>query len=109
MWNEERTQRIAPAFAGRVAAITADLGRPVKAGSVLARLYSPDFGAAQADAAKARADAELTQKALVRQRELLDAGIVARKDVEQAEADARRAAAELARAQSRGRHLWRWR
>jgi len=73
----------------------------VQPGTVLARIVSPEFGAAQADAAKARADTELTKKVLARQRELLEAGIAPRKDVEQAEADAQRAAAELARAQAR--------
>jgi cobalt-zinc-cadmium efflux system membrane fusion protein len=101
VWNEERTQRIVPSFAGRVTAIAVDVGRSVGAGTVLARIASPDFGAAQADAAKARADADFTRKALARQRELFDAGIAARKDFEQAEADAQRAAAELARAHSR--------
>ncbi len=101
VWNEERTQRIVPSFAGRVNSIDADVGRVVKAGTVLARISSPDFGAAQADAAKARSDIELTRKTLARQRELFEAGIAARKDLEQAEADAQRAAAEGARAQSR--------
>ena len=101
VWNEERTQRIVASFAGRVAHIDVDAGQSVKAGAVLARLASPDFGAAQADAAKARVDAGLTQKALARQRELFDAGITARKDFDQAEADAQRAAAELSRAQNR--------
>ena len=101
VWNEERTQRIVASFAGRVAHIDVDAGQSVKAGAVLARLASPDFGAAQADAAKARVDAGLTQKALARQRELLDAGITARKDFDQAEADAQRASAELSRAQNR--------
>jgi len=101
VWNEERTQRLWPSFAGRVSAIDADVGKAVAPGAVLARIASPDFGAAQADAAKARVDTELTRKALARQRELLEAGIAPRKDVEQAEADAQRAAAELARAQAR--------
>ena len=101
VWNEERTQRIVPSFAGRVSHIDVDLGQSVKAGTVLARLASPDFGAAQADATKARVDVAMTQKTLARQRELLEAGIAPRKDAEQAEADAQRAAAELARAQSR--------
>jgi cobalt-zinc-cadmium efflux system membrane fusion protein len=103
VWNEERTQRIYPAFAGRVARIVADVGQPVKPGSVLAQLASPDFGAAQADTAKARIDAALSQKALQRQRELFDAGIVARKDLDQAEADAARAQAEIQRAEARTR------
>jgi cobalt-zinc-cadmium efflux system membrane fusion protein len=101
VWNEERTQRIYPAFAGRVTGIAADMGQVVTPGSALATLASPEYGAAQADAAKARADAEFTRKTAARQRELLDAGVSARKDFEQAEADAQRAQAELSRAQSR--------
>lgn len=103
VWNEERTQRIYPAFAGRVTAIKADVGQAVKPGSLLAQLASPDFAVAQADTAKAQADARLTQKALQRQRELFEAGIVARKELEQAEADAARAQAEVARAEARTR------
>ncbi|MCE4536547.1 efflux RND transporter periplasmic adaptor subunit [Pelomonas sp. P7] len=103
VWNEDRTQRIYPAFAGRVDRIAADVGQAVKAGQVLAELASPDFGAAQADAARAEADRALTAKQLQRQRELLAAGIVAQRDAEQAEADAARAEAELARARARVR------
>lgn len=100
-WNESRTQRIFPAFAGRVTAIRADVGQVVKAGSVLAQMASPDFGQAQADAARASVDVQLTQKSLARQKELLAAGVIARKDFEQAEADAARAQTEVARAQAR--------
>ena len=101
VWNEERTQRIYPAFAGRVLAIRADLGQAVRPGMPLAQLGSPDFGQAQSDAARAHADLLLAQRNLQRQRELLDAGIVARKDFEQAEADLARAQAEAERAQQR--------
>ena len=101
VWNEERTQRIYPAFAGRVVAILADVGQAVKPGSPLARIASPDFGIAQADTAKAHADVQMTQKTLQRQRELFDDGIAARKDLEQAETDAARARAEAARADAR--------
>lgn len=101
VWNEERTQRIYPAFAGRVVRIAADVGQAVKPGTVLAQLASPDFGVAQADTAKAQVDARFTQKALQRQRELFDAGIIARKDLDQAEADAARSQAEIQRAEAR--------
>lgn len=101
VWNEERTQRIYPAFAGRVERIVADVGQAVAPGATLALLASPDFGAAQADAAKAQVDAAFTQKTLQRQRELFDAGVAARKDVESAEADAARAQAEAQRAIAR--------
>lgn len=103
VWNEDRTQRLAPAFAGRVAQIQADVGQAVRPGTVLAQLASPDFGVAQADAAKARADAALAGKQLARQRELFDAGVVARKDLDQAEAEAARSQAEVQRAEARTR------
>lgn len=98
VWNEERTQRVYPAFNGRVSALRADLGQTVKAGAPLALLASPEFGHAQADTAKAQADLVLARQALERQRELFDAGIVARKDLEQAQADAARSQAEASRA-----------
>jgi cobalt-zinc-cadmium efflux system membrane fusion protein len=101
VWDEDRTQRIYPAFAGRVERIATDIGRAVKPGQVLAELASPDFGTAQADAARAAADQALAAKQLQRQGELLAAGVVARRDFEQAEADAARAEAELARARAR--------
>lgn len=103
VWNEERTQRIYPAFAGRVMAIKADVGQAVKPGTLLAQLASPDYGMAQADTAKAGADARLTQKSLQRQRELYEAGIIARKDLDIAEADAARSQAEIQRAEARTR------
>jgi cobalt-zinc-cadmium efflux system membrane fusion protein len=103
VWNEERTQRIYPAFAGRVMAIKADVGQSVKPGTLLAQLASPDYGVAQADTLKAGADSRLTQKSLQRQRELFEAGIIARKDLDQAEADAARSQAESQRAEARTR------
>ncbi len=103
VWNESRTQRIYPAFSGRVSRITADVGQTVAPGAMLAELASPEFGAAQADTARAQADVQWTLKQLQRQQSLFDAGIVARKDLEQAQADAARAQAELERAQARTR------
>ena len=101
VWNEERTQRVFAPFAGRVTDIRADVGQSVKAGDLLAQLASPDFGIAQADTAKAQADASFSRKNLERQRELFQAGIIARKDLEQAEADSARSQAEASRAGAR--------
>jgi len=103
IWNEERTQRIYAPLAGRVTSIRADLGQAVAPGSPLLSLLSPEFGVAQADAAKAMADVQLSDKALRRQRELFDAGIVARKELEQMEAEALRAKAESERANAKTR------
>jgi cobalt-zinc-cadmium efflux system membrane fusion protein len=103
VWNENRTQRLYPAFSGRVSRILADVGQTVAPGTPLAELASPEFGAAQADTARAQADVQWSLKQLQRQQSLFDAGIVARKDLEQAQADAARTQAELDRAQSRTR------
>ena len=103
VWNEERTQRIYPAFSGRVAGIHVDLGQSVQVGTRLAQLASPEFGMAQADAARAQADLTLAQKQLRRQQELFDAGVIARKDLEMTQADEARAQAEWTRANSRVR------
>ena len=103
VWNEDHTQRIYASFAGRVTAIRVDIGQSVTVGQALANLASPEFGVAQADTAKAQADLRVTQKALARQKELFDAGIVARKELDSAEADAARANAEATRAEARTR------
>lgn len=103
VWNEERTQRIYAPLAGRVNRILVDVGQTVAPGAPLLSLSSPEFGLAQADAAKALADLQLSDKALRRQRELFEAGIVARKDLEQMEAEAQRAKAESERANAKTR------
>ncbi len=103
VWNEERTQRIYAPFAGRVTAIVADVGQPVARGATLARLASPEFAQAQSETARAEADARLAAQTLARQRELFAAGIIARKELEQAEAEDARARAEAERARGRTR------
>ena len=75
--------------------IRADLPDPgVQAGATLALLASPDFGQAQADAAR---PTSTWRGRRFRQRELFTAGIGAQ-ELEQAEADAARAARRSAAA-----------
>jgi cobalt-zinc-cadmium efflux system membrane fusion protein len=100
-WDEDRTVRVFPPFAGRVTRIIAKLGDRVSAGQPLVEMVSPDFGQAQADARKAQSDLALATKTLERQRELNAAGIVSGKDLQQAEADHARARAEADRALGR--------
>jgi membrane fusion protein, heavy metal efflux system len=101
VWNEDRTQRIYPAFAGRVLKVEADLGSTVSPGSALAQLASPDFGQAQADAQRAQIDASASEKSRNRVKELFDAGILPRKELDAAEADLARARTEQDRARAR--------
>jgi len=101
VWNEERTVRVFPQLGGRVQRIAVDVGAVVATGQALAVLSSPDYGQAQADARKAQADARLAAQSLERNRELRQAGVIAEKDWQQAEAAAIAARAEAERAGNR--------
>lgn len=100
VWDEDKTVRVGVPFAGRVTSILVQPGTSVKSGQPLATLMSTDFGVAQADARKAAAEQAVAGKALARQRELYQAGVIAQKDYEQAQADSARASAELQRTQA---------
>lgn len=101
VWNEEKTVRVFPQLGGRVQSLAVDVGQTVKAGQPLAVLNSPDYGQAMADATKAKADAQVAIQAQERSRQLREAGVVAEKDWQQAEAAAIAAKAEAARASRR--------
>ncbi|HEX7914154.1 efflux RND transporter periplasmic adaptor subunit [Rudaea sp.] len=99
-FDEDVTVRVFSPVTGRVTELVAKPGNATKAKDVLAWLSSPDFAQARADARKAQADLALKQKALSRAKELTDLGVLARKDLEGAQADLGQAQAELDRAQS---------
>lgn len=101
VWDEDRTVRVVSPLGGRVVRIHVQQGARVAAGQVLAEIASPDIGQAQADAGKAEADFALSEKNLVRVKELFEHEVAPRKDLVQAEADHARASNELARARAR--------
>lgn len=101
VWNEDRTVRVFTPFSGRVGRIFADVGSKVQQGQTLAQLQSPDFATAQADAHKSSAVVNVAKQALARAKELSANGIVAAKDLLQAEADYATAEAESSRANAR--------
>lgn len=101
VWDEDRTVRVFSPFGGRVQAIPARLGESVRAGQVLAVIAAPDLGVAQSEARKSEQDDELAKKSLARVKELYDAGVSPLKDLQSAQADAERAAAERARTAAR--------
>ncbi len=103
VWDEERTARLYPAFAGRVVRIDAKQGDVVRAGQRLAQLASPDFGQVQSEGRKAAADLALAEKNLARVRELVANDVAAKKDLQNAEAEFARSRAEHARALERVR------
>ena len=100
-WDEDRTVRLYAPYAGRIERLRAAVGDPVRVGQVLAEISSADIGAAQADLHKAQVDQALSAKAMARTRELAEAGVIARKDLDQAEADSAKASADVARTRAR--------
>ncbi|MCH8180416.1 MAG: efflux RND transporter periplasmic adaptor subunit [Proteobacteria bacterium] len=103
--DEDHTVRLFSPVAGRVTDIPVQLGQTVKAGQVLAWLQAPDYDTAVADLRKAQADQEVKTAAWHRSQRLLDAGVVATRELEAAQADARAAQAEVARAAAHMRAL----
>lgn len=101
VWDEGVTTRIVAPLAGRITSLEAKAGDAVRAGQVLARLASPEFGQAQSDARAAEAAAAVAAKNASRSRELGEAGVASGKDVEAAQAELARAQAERDRAMAR--------
>jgi cobalt-zinc-cadmium efflux system membrane fusion protein len=97
VWNEDRTVRVFAPFAGRVSAIAVRPGDRVKPAQTLAVIAAPEFGVAQAEARKAEQDHALAQKNLARVQELFSAGVAPAKDLQAAQADLARTAAERQR------------
>ena len=93
--------RVFAPFGGRVTGIAVRPGDRVKAGQTLAVLASPDFGVAQAEARRAEQDHALAQKNFARIQELFDGGVAPAKDMQTAQADLERTAAERARTRAK--------
>ncbi len=101
VWDEDHTSRVYAPYAGRIERLLVGVGQRVRRGQPLAQISSADIGQAQADLHKAEADQALTRSAMSRVRDLVEAGVLARKELDQAEADQARNQAEIARARAR--------
>jgi membrane fusion protein, heavy metal efflux system len=101
VWNDDSTVRVFSPVQGRVNKILINLGQQVTAGEALAKIASPDFDQAQADARKAQVDLQLSERTLARVKELYEHGASAQKDMEAAEADHTRAVSEKNRTATR--------
>ncbi|GAC1648773.1 MAG: efflux RND transporter periplasmic adaptor subunit [Gemmatimonadaceae bacterium] len=90
---------------GRVLAVKAKLGDDVRKGQTLLVISSPDAGSAVADYQKFRADEALARRQLERSQQLFAHGVVARKDLEIAEATYQKAKVDFSTATERLRML----
>lgn len=104
-YDEDVTARITSPIAGRIVALKAAAGDMVKAGQVLANIDAPDFASAVADVRKADADQNVKRLAAERAQKLFDGEVIARKDLEAANADLAQSQAESQRARARLKNL----
>jgi len=100
-FDDERVSRVASPVSGRVVELLAHPGDRVRQGQGLLVIASPDAQSAVADQVAALADEAVASRNLDRQRRLFRDQAVSQKDVLQAESDATKAAAALARAAGR--------
>ena len=97
--------RIFPPLGGRVLSLEVRPGDRVHKGQVLASLASSEASGARAEYVKAKADAEVKEKALRRANLLYENQVLSEKEYQQASADAEVAQAELERTRDRLRLL----
>ncbi len=83
---------------GRITKVLAQPGQHVAKGAPLVAIVSPDLGNYMADVVKAEADKVQAEHEYQRQKELYDAGVGAKRDLEAAEDALRKAKAEYDRA-----------
>jgi membrane fusion protein, heavy metal efflux system len=100
-----RTIHVTSLGSGRVIDLKAHLGDQVERGQPLLVISSSDLGGANGDFQKARADEELSRKALTRAESLFAYGALARKDLEEAQATADKTHVDVQTAEQRVRLL----
>ena len=96
-----RMAKIAPPLPGRVVKLFVHFGDSVTAGTALFTLDSPDLVAAQSDLLKAKSGAAQAERNLARQKDLVEHGVSAQRELEQAQTDRDTAQSELERATTR--------
>ncbi len=96
-FDEDHTQRVASPIDGRAIGLLVRPGDKVRAGQPLVELSSPQVGSIQADAQKAQSDLSVASKSADRAHTLKADGAISDKEVAQAEADFRKAKADVAR------------
>ncbi len=104
-FDENFTSRIGTPIDGRVTKINVQIGDVVKAGQILMLIDAPDLGNALSDARKAQSDLQLKKQAKERNQMLFDGGVIAKKELENSDADFAQAEAEMARTNSKLKNL----
>lgn len=94
-YDANRVSHVGARTDGRVIASSVDLGRRVRRGQILVELESAEVGRIRAESQRASALLRIATENYNRERRLEQQGISSRKELLEAEADVRRAEAEL--------------
>lgn len=92
--NERLVTRIGAAVTGRVTEVLAEVGDRVKSGQTLARISSPELTTAQLAYLRASSAASLSERAVDRARQLIQADVIGSAELQRREAEANIARAE---------------
>ncbi len=98
--NQNAYAEVAAPVAARVVTVSADVGQKLEAKQPLVTLASADLGRARADLQSAKARATLAATTLARKRDLAAERLVPQRELQEAEAGAASASADLRAAQS---------
>ncbi len=99
-YNQNAVSLVAPRAEGRVMRVLRDLGQRVRRGEPLALLESPQVGSLRGERARAQADVEVSRAAYERERALFEQKVSSRREMLEAEAEHRRAVADLEAAEA---------
>lgn len=94
-WNNDRTTQVITQVSGPISRILVDTGAHVKAGQALLYVSSPEVSGAISAYRKARNRADLAQRSLDRNKDLLDHKAISERDMESAQADFNDAATDV--------------
>jgi len=94
--DETRMARISAPVTGRIVELKMAEGQIVQRGEVLATIHSTDLSAAQSAFLKASSQHRLAERAVVRAKQLLEAGVIGEAELQRREAELQQASAELA-------------
>lgn len=94
--DETRMARVSAPVSGRVIDLDVVEGQTVTKGQVVATIYSTDLSSVQSAFLKAHSQLQLAERAVVRARQLLEAGVIGEAELLRREAELQQASAEQA-------------
>ncbi len=98
--NEDAYAEVRTSLTAQVVDVLLALGEKAQAGQALVRVRSVELGRTRAEYLRARAHRDLANQVLTRKRELAAERIVPRRELQEAEADAHAATADMAAAEA---------